>query len=105
MPSTSYPLLFLAAPTDTRRFTSPQQGGSKPRIPPRNRASHAAWLERKLREAWAAAEGRQAVAHADRNGVYLDFYSAPGFDLILKSLDVRRSGIRLLNVRREIVDG
>jgi hypothetical protein len=99
----SFPLIFLDGPTGTRRFTSPQQGGSKPRIPPRNRAAHAAWLETKLREAWAAAEGRQAVAHSDRNGVYLDFYSDPGFDLILKSLDVRRSGIRLLNVRREIV--
>jgi hypothetical protein len=41
------------------------------------------------------------VAHADRNGVYLDFYSEPGFDLILKSLEARRSGIRLLNVTKE----
>jgi hypothetical protein len=40
------------------------------------------------------------VAHADRQGVYLDFYSEPGFDLILKSLEARRSGIRLLNVTK-----
>jgi len=41
------------------------------------------------------------VAHADRHGVYLDFYSEPGFDLILKSLEARRSGIRLLNVTKQ----
>jgi hypothetical protein len=55
----------------------------------------------KLREAWNHAEGRQAVAHADRDGVYLDFYSEPDFDLVLKSLEARRSGIRLLNVKKE----
>src|SRR5439155_17153302 len=98
------PHIFLAGPTGTRRFTSPQQGGSKPKIPPRDRARHAAWLERKLNEAWRTAEGRQAVTHADRNGVYLDFYSEPGFDLVLKSLEARRSGIRLLNVRKDKVE-
>lgn len=101
MPAQSYPHIFLVGPNDTRRFTSPQQFGPKPKIPSRDRARHAAWLEKKLKEAWAAAEGRQAAAHADRNGVYLDFYSEPGFDLILKSLEARRSGIRLLNVHRE----
>ena len=103
MPAQSYPHIFLVGPNDTRRFTSPQQGGSKLKIPQRDRADHAAWLEKKLNEAWAAAEGRQAAVHADRDGVYLDFYSEPGFDLILKSLEARRSGIRLLNVHREKV--
>jgi hypothetical protein len=101
MPAFLYPHIFLVGPSSTRRFTSPQKGGSTPRIPVRDRERHAEWLQRKLNDAWTAAQGREAAAHAERNGVYLDFYSEPGFDLILKSLDVRRSGIRLLNVRRE----
>ena len=54
-----------------------------------------------MRAAWQAGQQRQAVAHADRNGVYLEFYSEPGFDLALKSLEAWKSGIRLLNVRKE----
>lgn len=96
-----YKHIFLRGPTDTRRFTSPQQGGSAPRIPPRNREEHARWLRGKLQEAWQDAEQRQAVAHAVRDGAYLDFYSEPGFDLVLKSLEARRSGIRLLNVSKD----
>ena len=84
-----------------RRFTSPQRGGANPRIPVRNRAQHARFVEERLRAAWQAAEDRQAVAHADRRGVYLDFYSEPGFDLMLKSLEARGSGISLLNARKE----
>lgn len=96
-----YEHIFLRGPTETRRFTSPQQGGSSPRIPPRDRARHARLVEERLRAAWQAAEQQRAVAHADRNGVYLEFYSEPGFDLALTSLEARRSGIRLLNVKKE----
>jgi hypothetical protein len=68
---------------------------------PQHRESHAEYLSRRLREAWAAAENRQAVTHVDRHGIYLEFSSEPGFDLVLKSLEARRSGILLLNVRTE----
>lgn len=105
MPVQVYPHIFLLGPAHANRFTSPRQGGSEPRIPPRDRTRHAAWLADKLKEAWATAEGRQAAVHSDRNGVYLDFYSEPGFDLVLKSLEARLSGIRLLNVHREKVGG
>ncbi|MFH1135780.1 MAG: S8 family peptidase [Pseudomonadota bacterium] len=33
-----------------------------------------------------------------KDGVYVEFTGAPGFDLVTKSLEDRRSGIRLLNV-------
>jgi hypothetical protein len=101
MPQERYRHIFLPGPPVTRRFTSPQHGGSSPRIPDRDRAQHARLVEERLRAAWQAAENRQAVAHADRHGVYLDFYSEPGFDLVLKSLEARRSGIRLLNVTKQ----
>ena len=101
MPQERYRHIFLPGPPVTRRFTSPQHGGFNPRIPDRDRAQHARLVEERLKAAWQAAENRQAVAHADRHGVYLDFYSEPGFDLVLKSLEARRSGIRLLNVTKE----
>ncbi len=66
-----------------------------------DRQPHAAQIAQKLEAAWQTAEQRQAVAHADRNGVYLEFRSEPGCDLVLKSLESVRSGIRLLNVRVE----
>jgi hypothetical protein len=93
-----YQHLFLAGPNLDQRFSSPRRGGDSPRLTDRNRAGHAAAITQAFQAAWA--EGAQiAENYVDRSGVYLDFYSEPGFDLVIKSLEVRRSGIRLLNVR------
>lgn len=105
MPPTRYPILFLQGPTSSSRFTSPGKGGSTLNLFPRNRADHAEQIKRRLQTAWQTAETQQAVAHTTRCGVYLDFYSEPGFDLALKSLESIRPGIRLLNVRTALSDG
>jgi hypothetical protein len=70
-----------------------------------DRPAHAHHVTQRLEEAWRAAQDRQAVAHADRQGVYLEFSSEPGFDLYLKGLEARGSGIRLLNVKTEGAPG
>ncbi len=93
--------LFLEGPTRTTDFSSPRRGGSSARLRPQDRQTHAAQITQKLEAAWQTAVDRQAVAHAERNGVYLEFRSEPGFDLVLKSLESVRSGIRLLNVKVE----
>lgn len=94
--------LFIPEPSDTREdYTSPRRGGNSPRLRVQDRPSHADFIKKRLTEAWTSANERQAVAHADRHGVYLEFVSEPGFDLVLKSLEDRRYGIRLLNVRTE----
>jgi hypothetical protein len=100
MPGEHYRHIFLAGPTRIERFTNPRQGGGAPHIPTRNRGRHSAHLQRRLEAAWREAEQRQAVAHTDRLGVYIDFISEPGFDLTIKSLEKLKSGIRLLNVRK-----
>lgn len=100
MPGEHYRHIFLTGPTRIEQFTNPRQGGGAPRIPTRDRAQHSAHLQRRLEAAWREAEQRQAVAHTDRLGVYIDFVSEPGFDLTVKSLERLKSGIRLLNVRR-----
>lgn len=97
--------LFLDGPTTTTDFSSPRRGGGSARLRAQDRQTHAAQITQKLQEAWKAAEDRQAVAHADRSGVYLEFRSEPGFDLVLKSLESVRSGIRLLNVKVEGPEG
>lgn len=103
MPGEHYRHIFLSGPTRSQGFTNPRQGGSSFRIPQRDdRGRHSSYLRQRLEAVWAEVEQhRQAVAHVERNGAYIDFISEPGFDLVIKSLEVQRSGIRLLNVRRE----
>jgi len=96
--------IVLIHPPAEEEFKSISSGGRKERIPDRNRESHSDFLFRKLQNAWAAAESDQAVTHVARKGVYIEFKSDPGFDLVTKSLEDRRSRdkqVRLLNVRVE----
>ncbi len=97
-----YNHLVLIEPPTVENFTSPPTRGNEKKIPPRNRSLHSNYLYSKLDEAWKAAEDEQAVFHATRNGVYIEFKGEPGFDLITKSLeDMRSKKVRLLNVRRK----
>lgn len=98
--------LFLPGPSDKREdYSNPRRGGDGPRLRPQDRPTHADLIKRRLETAWQTAVARQAVAHADRHGVYLEFSSEPGFDLVLKSLEALSSDIRLLNVKREETEG
>jgi len=96
--------IVLTHPPAEEKFKSPGSGGRKKNISDRDRQIHSDFLSRRLQNAWAAAESEQAVAHVTRKGVYLEFKSDPGFDLVTKSLEDRRSmdkQVRLLNVRVE----
>ena len=76
--------------------------GAKPHIPIRDRQPHSQFLLDRLNAAWQQAKNKQAVIHAIREGVYIEFKSDPGADLVTKSLDDMRSKkVRLLNVRTE----
>ncbi|MBX3176130.1 MAG: S8 family peptidase [Candidatus Hydrogenedentes bacterium] len=93
--------IFLPDTGEKKNFTTPRSGGGQ-EAPPRNRKAHSA----KLKEQWAAIwtkareqeEARSAVSMPAKDGVYVEFEGAPGYELITKSLEDRRSGIRLLNV-------
>ncbi len=97
-----YPHIFLPNEPDLLGFTNPQSGGGKPRIPQRDRHQHSQYIRNQLNAAWNSVDQQQAVIHSERVGAYLEFAGDPGSDLIIKSLEDRRSGIRLLNVRQEI---
>jgi hypothetical protein len=106
MPEEHFPHLFLPGPSETRSdYSNPRRGRGAPRIRPHDRRSHANHVRQSLENAWRTAIDRQAVAHSDRHGVYLEFSSEPGFDLALKSLESRQANIKLLNTKTEGPEG
>ena len=97
-----YQHIFLTDYAHTAGFTSPGSGGAEKRIPERDRQRHSAYLTGKFNDAWREAETEHAVYHAERNGVYIEFKSNPGAELVTKSLeDLKSKKVRLLNVRTE----
>jgi len=100
-----YPHLFLDHPTRTLSYTNPQHGGSAPRFPSRDRFMHAAHLQAQFDSAWQANITRRVISQSTRSGIYLEFRGEPGYDLKTKSLEVIKSGIRLLNIRKESITG
>ena len=82
--------IFLNQPPELEPFTSIPSGGRDRKIPERDRQTHSEFLTIKLTQAWSEAENEQAVTYVTRNGVYLEFKSDPGFELVTKSLEDRR---------------
>ena len=87
-------------------FSPRTSGGGKPQIPKRDRAEHAARLERLFEDARTRNEKIQkdmlAVSLPARTGTYLEFAGAPASELLTKSLEDQKSGIRLLNIRTKL---
>ncbi|UWQ48648.1 S8 family peptidase [Leisingera caerulea] len=106
MKTVDFPHLFLTEKPKTREYTNPTGGGKEFELPARpDRRKHADFVKAALDKVWAEAleegEERKAVSLPVRNGTYLEFESAPGFELKFASLERRTSGIRLLNVKEE----
>ena len=109
MADTEFPHLFVTRAPENYDFTSHQSGRDNINFPDRtDRAGHANFIRTALDAAWASsrakAEERASVSLPTRNGTYIEFRSAPDFDLRTKSLDLRQSNIRLLNVVDKIDD-
>ena len=98
-----FPHIFIDQPSATTNYASPRSGGGQPKVPDRNRSRHGRFLEKKFKDLWKKASKEnqqlQAVGWSGRQGIYVDFKSKAGFDLITKSLEDIRKGIRLLNIR------
>lgn len=110
MPDLSYPHIFISDGVASENYTSPLSGRDDINFPDRpDRKGHAAFVRQALDGAWEKSEkkkaGRHSVSLPTRAGNYVEFESAPGFDLKTKSLDIRASGIRLLNVSTKKVAG
>ncbi len=97
-----YRHILLSGPSRTQGYTNPRRGSSTDRIPKnRDRDLHSAYLQERLRQTWSEVDRQLAVVQVERHGAYLEFESEPGFDLAIQSLENIRSGIRLLNIRKE----
>lgn len=101
-----YPLIFLTDKGQTIDFMSPKSGRDRAKIPLRDRIVHAQKLKRKLDKVWEVfekkKEQRKAIFIADnKNGCYIDVKGSIGADLIYKSLENIRYGIRLCNIKVE----
>ena len=99
-----YEHIILPEQVRTAIGYSPRKaGGGEPRIPIRNRVEHAARLERLFENARTQNEKIQedmlAISLPARTGTYLEFAGAPENELLTKSLEDQKSGIRLLNIR------
>jgi len=98
-----YDNLFLSDTVSRIDYTNPQKNISRFKSPARDAGYHGTNIQRQLDVAWRRYQEeltrRQAVAVPAREGMYLEFESAPGFELKVKSLEDLRANVRLLNVR------
>ncbi len=100
---TSYKHFFIQGNVSSEKYRAPSAMGPKPRIPVRDRATQSQKLLNQFAEIWQQKEHLQQQRSAEqiptREGTYVQFTSAAGHDLITKSLEDLRKGIRLLNIK------
>jgi hypothetical protein len=109
MPNETYRHFFINGSGEAQKYTKKKQVIPPKPLPEVERRSHGQRIQSMLRQAWEDAkhanEQRSAVSLPVKDGIYLEFESAPNFELATKSLEQHRKGIRLLNVRTEMING
>ncbi len=99
----SYKHIFITGNVNSEKFKTPQRGRGTSNIPARNRVAHSQKLLNQFDAIWQAKaqlqQQRGAEQIATREGTYISFTSAADHDLITKSLEDLRKGIRLLNIK------
>lgn len=96
--------IFL--PNNANRDIGFSQSASpnSPHLPSRDRRPHGEYLMNRFNSIWQELEKkkeeRSAVSLPTKDGFYLQFKGQAGHDLVTKSLESTRAGVRLLNVRQ-----
>lgn len=105
MAENQFPHIFIKKAPKAIDYISPKKVVREVKVPTRNRRPHGNFLKTKFKELWKQSKkensDRQAVALPVKTGHYIEFRSKTGFDLVTKSLENLKSGIRLLNIREE----
>ena len=98
-----FPHIFIKKSPDVMDYTSPKGGAKALKLPKRNRPQHGKFLKNRFKNLWEQAkkEERKAVSLPAKDGFYIEFRGKVGFELVTKSLENIKSGIRLLNIREE----
>ncbi len=94
--------IFLENITEQLGYKSTPHSMKKHYPPRENASNHAAFLKNKFdicRQ--QALTQKQVAAIKYKNGTYLEFAGESGYELATKSLENRKQGIRLLNVRTD----
>jgi len=96
-----HPHIFLNDRQVSKGFTTPRRGRD-PEGPQKDRTIHSVKLKEQWGAIWAkvkeTSESRTAVSKVTKDGVYVEFEGEPGYKLVTKSLETKKSGIRLLHV-------
>ena len=99
----SYKHIFISGNVSSEKYRAPSAMGAKPRIPVRDRETQSQKLLNQFDEIWHQKEQlqqqRSSAQIATREGTYIQLTSAADHDLITKSLEDLRKGIRLLNIK------
>lgn len=99
----SYKHIFIQGNVNSEKYRAPSSMGAQPRIPVRDRVTQSQKLLNQFTEIWQQKEQLQQLRSAEqittREGTYIQFTSAADHDLITKSLEDIRKGIRLLNIK------
>lgn len=102
-----YKHIFLDSFVSSERYKAQSKPVNGLPIPKRNRASHSAKLLEEFERIWREKREISALRGAEqiptREGTYVEFTSMADHDLITKSLENMKAGIRLLNIK-EIID-
>ena len=91
--------IFLEKTAETIKYTS--SGFNSSRYPNRDVSFHASILKQKLENCLIQIQQEEQSNENIKKGFYLEFSSAPNFDLATKSLENIQKGIRLLNVQEK----
>jgi hypothetical protein len=100
--------IFLSATAKSYVYRAQGKPIEGPHIPQRNPAQHAAILKTELTAAYKkhnALTPQQIAAIKYKDGICLEFSGKKGHELIIKSLENRTVGIRLLNVKEDSENG
>ena len=91
--------IFLENVTEQMEYSSPASFGHT-NYPQRDRNQHANYIRRKLEECRQSELSQKQVAAIHyKDGMYLEISGKEGYELVTKSLENRKQGIRLLNVQ------
>lgn len=106
--STNKRLLFLTDTKEALDYVSVGVNADKKRPIVMNPNKHAEFISRRIQECrnestkqTQVAMENQVAAIKYKEGMYLEFSGVRGYELAFKSLENRKSGIRLLNVKKE----
>lgn len=99
----SYKHIFITGNVSSEKYKAPSAMGAKPRIPARDRATQSQKLLQQFDAIWQSKEELQQQRSAEqittRDGTYISLTSTADHDLVTKSLEDLRAGIRLLNIK------